>query len=75
MDLVGWLVTYLVLRLQVCLPIPVAARSKTWVYSRSLAGIADSNPADGMNNCFLCVVCCQLRGLCVGIITCPEESH
>ena len=29
-------------------PIPVAARSKAWVYGRSLAGIAGSNTAEGM---------------------------
>jgi hypothetical protein len=28
-----------------CKPIPVAVRSKAWVCSRSLAGIAGSNPA------------------------------
>jgi hypothetical protein len=26
-------------------PIPMAARSKTWVYGRSLTGIVGSNPA------------------------------
>ena len=30
-------------------PISVAARSKTWVYGRSLAGIVGSNPAGGMD--------------------------
>jgi hypothetical protein len=30
------------------MPIPVAARSKTWVCGCSLAGIADSNAAEGM---------------------------
>ena len=34
-------------------PIPIAARSKTWVYGRSLAGIAGSNPAYGMDVCLL----------------------
>jgi hypothetical protein len=34
-------------------PIPVAARSKAWVYSRSLAGIVGSNPAGGMDACLL----------------------
>ena len=29
--------------------ITVAAQSKAWVYGRSLAGTADSNPAGGMN--------------------------
>ena len=34
-----------------CLPIPVAERSKAHVYGRSLAGIAGSNPAGGMDGC------------------------
>ena len=37
---------------RVCvLPISVAARSKAWVYGRSLAGIVGSNPAGGMDVC------------------------
>jgi hypothetical protein len=32
-------------------PIPGAARSKAWVYGRSLAGIVGSNPAGGMDIC------------------------
>ena len=39
------------------LSIPVAARPKAWVCGRSLAGPAFSNPAGGMNVCFLYVVC------------------
>ena len=31
----------------------VAARSKAWVCGRSLAGIAGSNPAGGMDACLL----------------------
>jgi hypothetical protein len=38
-------------------PIPVAARSKAWVYSRSLTGIVGSNPAEGMDVCLLWVLC------------------
>jgi hypothetical protein len=38
-------------------PIPVAARSKAWVCGRSLAGIADSNPAGDMDVCLLWVLC------------------
>jgi hypothetical protein len=30
-------------------PIPVAARSKAWVYGQSLAGVASSNSAGGMD--------------------------
>ena len=37
-------------------PIPVAARSKAWVYGRSLAGIVGSNPAGGMDVCVVFVV-------------------
>jgi len=36
-------------------PIPVATRSKAWICSRSLARIAASNPAGGMD-VFPCVV-------------------
>jgi hypothetical protein len=44
-------------------PIPVAARSKAWVCGRSLAGIAVSNPAGGMDVCLslVHVVCCQVK--------------
>ena len=40
------------------LPIPVDERSKARVCGRSLAGIAGSSPAGGMD---VCVVCCILR--------------
>ena len=36
--------------------IPVAERSKAWVWGRSLAGISGSNPAWGVDYCLLCVV-------------------
>ena len=54
-------------------PIPVAARSKAWVYGRSLAGIVGSNHTGGMDVC----ECCVLTGrcLCDGLITRPEESY
>jgi hypothetical protein len=45
---------------------------------RRSAGIADSNPAQGMDVCLLClyvVFSCVGRGLCDGLITRPEESH
>jgi len=53
---------------------PVAALSKAWVCGGSLAEIAGSNPAGGID------VSCESRGLsgsglCVGLITCPEESY
>ena len=38
-------------------PVPVAARSKASVCGRSLAGIAGSNPAWGMDVCLLWVLC------------------
>jgi len=38
-------------------PIPVAARSKSWVCGRSLAGIAGSNPVRGIDVCPLWVLC------------------
>jgi hypothetical protein len=37
-------------------PIPVAERSKTRICSRSLAGVASSNPIGVMDDC---VVCCK----------------
>jgi hypothetical protein len=39
------------------LPIPVAARSKEWVYGLSLAGKAGSNPGGGMSVGLLWVLC------------------
>ena len=58
-----------------CSLIPVATLSKTWVCGCSLAGIAGLNPAGGMDVSLSCD-CCMLsgRGLCVGLITRPEES-
>jgi hypothetical protein len=40
-------------RISATVPIPVAERSKEWVCSRSPAGIARSNPAEGMDACLL----------------------
>ena len=55
-------------------PVPVAALSKTWFCGRWLAGVAGSNLAGG--TAVFCE-CCVLsgRGLCVGLITRPEESY
>jgi len=49
-------------------PVPVAARSKAWVFGRSFAGTVGSIPAGGMD---VCRKCCVLsgRGLCVRLIT------
>jgi hypothetical protein len=57
------------------MPIPVAECSKAWVRSRSPAGIAGSNPAEGMDVCLLWVLCLSGRGLCDGPIPRPEESY
>jgi hypothetical protein len=56
-------------------PIPAAARSESWIWGRSLAGIAGSNPA-GTRMSVSCE-CCVLSGtgLWVGLITRPEESY
>jgi len=49
-------------------------RSKAWVYGCSLAGVAGSNPAGGMDVCYKrCVL--SGRGQCVGLIARPEESY
>ena len=37
-------------------PIPVDERFKAYVCGRSLAGVAGSNPAGGMDVCVVCVV-------------------
>jgi len=42
---VGFVILY------VLKPIPVAARSKAWVYGHSLAGITGWNPARGTDFC------------------------
>jgi hypothetical protein len=39
------------------LPIPVAARSQSWVCESSFAGVAVPNPAGGMDVCLLLAVC------------------
>jgi hypothetical protein len=45
--------TKLVDLIMITLPIPVAARSKVWSCDRYIAGIPGSNPAGGMDVCFL----------------------
>jgi len=44
------------------------------VWGWPLARIVGSNPARGMDVCLLWVLC-SVRGLCVGLITCPEEPY
>jgi hypothetical protein len=47
----------------------VAARSKSWVCGRSLAGIAGSNPVGGHECLSLgCVVCCQVEVSASGLL-------
>jgi len=49
-------------------PIPVAARSMACDCGRSLAGIAGSIPAGGMDGCLLGnVVCCQVEVSATGL--------
>ena len=48
--------------------------SKASVCSRSNAGVAGSNPAEGMDVRFVCV-CCVGSGHCDGLITHSEESY
>jgi len=43
------------------LPVPVAARSKAWVCGCTLAEIAGSNPAGGMDACLLSELCVVRR--------------
>ena len=52
---------------------PVGAQSKAWVCRRSIAGISGSNPAVGKYVSCECLL--SGRGLCVGLITRPEESY
>jgi hypothetical protein len=56
----------------------VAAGFKTYICGYLVAGIAVSNPDEGMDVCLLClyvVLSCVGRGLCDGLITRPEESY
>ena len=56
-------------------PFPVAARFKVWICGRSLAGIVGSDPAGGMDISVLWVLVLSCTGLCIGLITCPEEFY
>ena len=57
------------------MPIPMAVRCNTWACGCSLAGIAGSNlAAGGMDVSCECYVLSG-RGLCVGLITRPEEPY
>jgi len=50
-------------------------RSKAWVCGNSLSGIVGSNPVGDIDpvSCEWFVL--SVRGLCVGLITRPEESY
>ena len=59
----------------------MAVQCNAWICSRSLAGIADSNPAGNMEVCLLCLLCCVMymylrgadhlsRGVLPGVV-CP----
>jgi hypothetical protein len=52
----------------------VAVRSKAKVYSCLTAGIAGSNPTDGMGVRLVFDVCCIGSALCDELITRLEES-
>ena len=52
----------------------MAARSKAWVCGRLLAVIVGSSSVGGMDVYYECSVLSG-RGLCVGLITRPEESY
>ena len=51
----------------------IQARSKELGCSRLLAAIAGSYPVAGLDVCHLGAL--SGRGLCVGLVACPEESH
>jgi len=54
----------------------MAVRSKASDFDRSLAGIAGSDLAKGMDTSVLWVTVVLLGGgLCVGLITRPEQSY
>jgi len=56
------------------LPIPVAAQFKARVWGCLFARIVGPNPAGGMVVSRQCRVLSG-RGLCVGLITHPEDSY
>ena len=45
----------------------MAARSKTWVYDRSLAGMTGSKPASSTYLSVVSVVCCQVEVSVMGL--------
>jgi len=55
------------------MPVPVAARSKAYVYGRSPAAIVGSNPTQGLDVYVMWVL--SGRDLCDGLIIRSEESY
>jgi len=55
-------------------PIRLTARSKAWVYGRSLAGIAGSNPAGAWMSVLRVFCVWSGRGFCVGLVIRPRGS-
>jgi hypothetical protein len=55
--------------------IPVAVRCSTWVCSRSIAGLASSNPAKDMDFHLLLLLCRVGRSLCDELITRSQASY
>jgi hypothetical protein len=51
------------------LPTPLAVRCKAYICDRSIAEIADLNPAKGMDVSLFCLLCCLGSGLCDKLIT------
>ena len=50
-------------------------RSKAWVCGNSLSGIVGSNPVGDMGSVSFEWFVLSGRGLCVGLLTCLEESY
>jgi len=65
---------FILLRYSIGKPVPVAARSKTWVCGHSPTEIVGSTPTGGMS---VCCECCVLsgRGLCDELIAFTEEFY
>ena len=54
----------------------MAALAKAWVCGRLLVGIACSNPSESMDvSVFWESFVLSSRGLCDGMITCPDETY
>jgi len=60
--------------LAISIPIPVAVRSEAYFCSRSIVGIAVSNPLDGLDVRVFSLLC-VVWVLCVGLITRIEECY